>query len=252
MNRKVLVPLAAAGVAVLLSWAAGPAPGQPAAKKKRDQLNRYVQQMQAKFRAWDLNQDSMLDKAELAKAFRGPNAKPFDADADDGTKKVDPVATVLVTVPVPTPPVSYAVAEVVASNSPKSAPAVDYTTFPDYQFLVLVAKNGQTQVIRQDFDAWARQYAQNVQQMQYAQSAAQQAQTKVQQAGQAAQEAQTKLQQAKGKATVQRAQKALQKATQKLNQAQASFQQRSQDYTQAAALVNAVPPAIRQQFPLNR
>jgi hypothetical protein len=223
---------------------------QNTAQKKKDQLNHYLQKLHSKFVAWDLDHNQVLDKKELAKAFRGPNAKPFDDLGD--TAPVGPRARLLVTVPLPTPLIHFAAAEIltVLHLEDPPTPAVDYTKFPDYQFLVLVAKPGQTQVTRKDFDAWAKQYAQAIQQQQWAQAAVQAAQRQLQKAKQGLAQAQTRLQQAKTAAQRQQAQREVQRYTKEANQAQNSLQQHLQDLQQATAQLSAIPPAIRQALPL--
>jgi hypothetical protein len=252
MERKHQVRLAAVGVALVLLWSAQPALGQTA-KQKKDQLNRYLKQMQDRFNSWDLNKNSELDKAELAKAFRGPDAKPFDDGADDA--KIGPIASVLVTVPVPTPMMSFPVAELLTqkgADPPPPQPKPDYSSYPDYQFLVLVAKNGQTKVTRPDFDAWARQYAQQVQQQQFAQTALQKAQSAEQKAERAVAQAQAKVQAAKTAGQLKKAQAALRRPLQNQAKTQATLQQSLQNLNQANTQLAAVPPAIRQAFPLKK
>src|SRR5262245_61715818 len=58
--------------------------GQSKAKAKENQV---FQQLQKKFQSWDTNKDQALDKYELARAFRGPNAKPYD-EMNPGPKTV--------------------------------------------------------------------------------------------------------------------------------------------------------------------
>ncbi len=85
-------------------------------------------QLRTWFASWDLNKDGYLTKDELAKAFRGPYAKPFDANVKN---KADTSRT--------TRPV--------------------YENYADYQFLIQLDKNGDERISREEFEAWARDYA---------------------------------------------------------------------------------------------
>ena len=60
--------LTAAGVALCLVYTAAPVHGQQNGRHPLD----------AGFAKWDTNKDGLLDAAELAKAFRGPNAKAIE------------------------------------------------------------------------------------------------------------------------------------------------------------------------------
>jgi len=108
------------GFGLLLAWAV-PAPGQDETPKKPDPPGtaKYMTRFRDTFVSWDLDKDGFLDKEELAKAFRGPKAKPYDVDRKEA----------------------------------------DYATCPDYNFLMQLDVTGDKKISRDEFENWARDCA---------------------------------------------------------------------------------------------
>jgi hypothetical protein len=124
-----LSPLAAAGVR---------AAAVPSATTIREQLRLL-------FKTWDLNDDDYLDREELARAFRGPKAKPYEPlsrdkteDNKDKGESKNPVGK---------------------TDRPDKPDKPEYAKYPDYVFLTEVDENGDGKVSRKEFETWARAYA---------------------------------------------------------------------------------------------
>jgi len=185
---------------LLLDGAGTLSGGNP--KKKVDKQKQYLTQLQARFKTWDKNDDSTLDKTELAQVFRGAQAKPFDylpvvkvpdqplaqAVVVPGKGgKVKTISIALAALPRAGLPANLVVAELLSAPGytvvapktklPTPPPAVNPAQFPDYQFFQMLSKNGKT-VTKQDFDTFAKRYAKLLDDVDDAQAALKQAQTK--------------------------------------------------------------------------
>lgn len=224
--------------------------------KRKSQVDQYLKQLNARFNAWDQNNDNVLDKGELARAFRGPKAQPFDILVQQATPpppapftlpptteklplqhKIKPISVALACLPSPGLPVNLVVAEILAQVKPiKTAtpppptpkqqldPRVLLLSLPDYQFLLALNKKGSDDKInKQEFDSWAKQYARLIDDFE---------------------DAQFELKQARGH---------LQSA--KTPQAQASAQKEVARYeielARANSQLSTIPPAIHKALSVN-
>ncbi len=142
--------LPALGLVLLLALAA-PAQDKDVPKKKRPRADPsgttiYMGQLRLLFDSWDRNKDDYLDKQELAWAFVGPRAKPYDykrppkkdAKADPKSEK-----------------------ETAPDKGPKEKKArkPDYSRQPDYVFLKQLDQDGDGKISRDEYLAWAREFA---------------------------------------------------------------------------------------------
>jgi hypothetical protein len=222
--------------AAFLAADAGQISAQTKDQKKRDaDVNRYFKQLQSRFTSWDLDGDGTLDKGELAKAFRGADAKPYDYVPEPKLSPPTPerelvttISWVLIGLPMSAQPVNLTLVEIVDLQAPRqvtvaSAP-VNFNLLPDYQFLVLAGTKGQSRLSRQEFETWARSYAGSNADQDQAQRHLTTAQNKFQ------------------KAKTNKAKQA----------AQLEVQRAQQDYQQATAQINAVPITIRATLGLKR
>jgi len=139
MNSKSLMGLGLAAF-LLSTLSAGTAPADdPPKKPDPPGTGVYMNQLRAWFKAADLDNDGYLDKAELAKAFRGKDAKPYDFKKD-GDKKDD--------------------AEKGKDSSQSTkGDKPDYSQYPDYVFLTHLDKDNDEKVSKDEFENWARDYA---------------------------------------------------------------------------------------------
>jgi Ca2+-binding EF-hand superfamily protein len=110
----------------------------PTASGKKVSASAIRGQLREVFAAWDLDDDGYLDKGELAKAFRGADAKPYDYKKPDN-KKADQDA-----------------ARDKGTSKPEKKP--DYSSYPDYHFLIQLDQNGDGKISKKEWETWARDY----------------------------------------------------------------------------------------------
>jgi len=167
MRNRIWIPCAGLAVGLTLALAAAvladspttsttPAPAPTKEPPDPPGTTPYMDQLRAVFAAWDLNGDNYLDKAELAKAFRGPDAKPYDyKKTTAGDKSSTPDATKDTSTPTPTPTDLPKDSSKDSTTSKKP----DYSQYADYEFLVQLDQDGDGQISRSEFLSWARDYA---------------------------------------------------------------------------------------------
>jgi hypothetical protein len=210
---------------------------KPDPKKRDVDVARYTKQLMTRFNVWDTNNDNVLDKAELAKAFRGKSARPYDYQPPDPS---DPFASTRETARVilaallasPRQPqaVTLTAAEILelrtprATSSTKVRPTPNYNALPDYQFLVLAGTRGQSKLTKKEFETWARNYARMVDEQEESRRHVQTAQGKFQKA----------------------------KTLKARQAAQLEMERYSREYNQVTAQLNAIPAAIHKALNLKR
>lgn len=118
-----------------------------------------VNQYRGWFAVQDLNKDTYLDKEELAKSFRGLNARAYDYRPPAKTEpaKDAPKDKSSADDPPPVPKESDSTKELTPEQ--QSRLAAYYARFPDYQFLVQLDKDRDDKIHSSEFDAWARDQA---------------------------------------------------------------------------------------------
>ena len=98
-------------------------PAQPAQAPHTGPVLLIQDELDAWFKSVDTNKDGFLEKQELARAFRGPNAKPFDYNPDGKT--------------------------------PKKLGANDFAKYPDFAFLCRLDRNNDGRISWNEFEHWA-------------------------------------------------------------------------------------------------
>lgn len=136
--------LAAAGLLPCLVTAVSADP-----KKDPPGTSAIMGQLRATFAAWDLDGDGYLDKAELAKAFRGSDAKPYDYKSESKDKPKDGDKT----------DDDKSKDSDASKGTSSSTTKPDYTKYPDYNFLVALDSNNDEKISKDEFESWARDYA---------------------------------------------------------------------------------------------
>ncbi|HZY88227.1 MAG TPA: EF-hand domain-containing protein, partial [Gemmataceae bacterium] len=121
------------GLLVVLALAAPLLGAGPKEKPDPAGTTLYMGQLRDLFATWDRNHDGYLDKQELARGFRGPKAKPYDA----GAPALDAASA--------------------AANKDKAGP--DYAKYPDFHFLAQLDQNNDGKISRAEYLTWAREFA---------------------------------------------------------------------------------------------
>jgi hypothetical protein len=104
----------------------------------------YMNQLRQVFGNWDRDKDNYLDKKELAIAFRGAGAKPYDSrETKDSESKTEDKTE----------------KDKSTSDRDKPKKTPDYSKYPDYQFLTQVDRDRDDRIGRDEFLEWAREYA---------------------------------------------------------------------------------------------
>jgi Ca2+-binding EF-hand superfamily protein len=108
---------------VVAAAAAADKPSTPKVRRDLAGTTALMGKFRSLFANWDLNKDGYLDKGELARAFRGADARPYE----------------------PT------------TGSTLSAKTVA-RRYPDHEFLIELDQDGDGKISRTEFMDWARSY----------------------------------------------------------------------------------------------
>ena len=166
MSRRLAVPLALLASAAFAAGQTPPAspgasPGAPATPSPAKPpapgpgTGPYMTFLKAWFEAADLDKDGYLDKAELAKAFRGPKAVPPADPAPPAATPAAPDATT----PDDEPKAASPGAAAAKTPATPARPARKRKPTQDVEFLAVLDTDKDDRVSRAEFDQWAPGYA---------------------------------------------------------------------------------------------
>lgn len=122
----------------------------------------YMARLRTLFDSWDLSKDNYLDKVELAKAFRGPDARPFDYKRpvrEKDEEKIKEKEPDKEEKKEPTEEPSKKEDKSESKTEEKKGRTPDYSRYADYQFLVQLDVNKDEKISRTEFMNWARDYS---------------------------------------------------------------------------------------------